>query len=207
MVRVTARQAFTRSRVKKLHERDERAKQLNVAKKKFQQLQLSVLGVSIKSRGPKKANQALNSNKTITPNRKITDYYSVRSRGTENIPLSPPQVGRSPEYLSRKLDMSIYIPADGQPIVITLDDTDEESENEIIQERLRFCERSDDYSSRNPSISSDEPKPNVEDTSPTPLRSPFNDPNFSIKLEDDLEIVDILPPIPLRDHPVVDLEV
>lgn len=214
MARVTARQAQvrTRAKAKKFQERDERAQILNQAREKYLR-QLSILGVALRVQNDKKPlinNNTSSAKKPPTTNHKITDYYSVRSKGRENVPLTPPLVGRNQRQPRAKITSCINGSTDGEwPLVITLGDTDDESDTEVEDDtssRLHSetNEENDEDLRSNPSIS--ETEPFAGNISHTSMLSPFIDPNFSIKLDEDLEIVDMLPPIALRDHPVVDLE-
>lgn len=214
MVRVTARQAQVRTRAKtrKFQERDDRAQILNRAREKYLH-QLSILGVAFRAHNDKKPlinNNTSRTKKPPTPNHKITDYYSVRSRGRENVPQTPPQVGRNQRHSTGKITSASNGSTDGKwPLVITLGDTDDESETDIESDipdspRSETNDENEEYVQSNPStIETETPARNLTQRS---IESPFSDPNFSIRLDEDLEIVDMLPPIALRDHPVFDLE-
>lgn len=220
MARVTARQAFTRSRTKKFQERDQKAKELKLAKQKFIQQILGVVNAR-NNRQPSErkpvsqtstsSSSTSSNNKHQVLNHKITDYYSVKAKGRENVPQTPPRLGRNLKQQQRKKDSNSFHDSsiDSEPLIITIGDTDDEEEEEDlktdneaennVQDRL-----SQDYKTSEDS-SYDERDENGS-TSGSQLESPFVDPNFSIKVEEDLEIVGMLPPIALRDHPVIDLD-
>lgn len=220
MARVTARQAFTRARSKKFQELDRKAKELRQAKQRFFQQILGVVNTKNNKPSERKPVSQLPSSSSLSStlvtssnkhnqmlNHKITEYYSVKAKGRENVPQTPPRLGRNIRQHRNKSNNNTYNSSiDGDPIVITIEDTDDEqdldTDNEVendIQDRL-----SQDY--KTSEDTSDDERDECGSTSGRPLESPFMDPNFSIKLEEDLEIVDMLPPIALRDHPVIDLD-
>lgn len=206
MARTTARQAFTRSRAKRVSNREAAAKAMKAAREKFLQ-QLSVLGAAINQKSDKKPvtvpMENSNTRKPVLQNHKITEYYLVMSRGRENVPKSSRQIERTLDIHPNKSlgrgetfnkgPLSSHISAGNSTVgheVITLDDSDDDGEEAINRSQIMLGYTSDNNTS------------DMESS----VESPFTDSNISLRVGDDIEIVDMLPPIPLRDHPVVDLD-
>jgi len=228
MARTTARQAFTRARSRREKGRYEATKTRLAARTKYLQLMSdlkeiaetqSATNSSRSANALRPASQEIDnslpqassksrarSRKNVSQNTKITDYYTVLSRGRENMSKSPPHETRSQILLrpSRGENPTDHRKAQGitsnravidNPETITISDSEETDgghvTNVFTDRRMKF-----DPDPANPSDASPLVKLNVS----------FKDLNVSVKVDEDIEIVDMLPPICLRDHPVVDLE-
>lgn len=125
-------------------------------------------------------------------NRKITDYYSICSRGRENCPKTPPTL----KPLSYRL-----ISMESLNITDTYK-TGETNKRKSRAETITICD------------TDDEDKVVIRNKLTTQkLMLPKYSLNNNVKQEmdqeesdEDVEIVEMLPPIPLRNHPVHDLE-
>lgn len=169
-------------------------------------------------------------------NRKITEYFHVSSRSRENIPKSPqpPRIFATRPQSQGRLGRPISEPmisrnsSDIEVIEILSDsDCPSECEDEDEEQEDSYCHEADHNQQVNDqngnlvdgsmaqdssyeSLTYESPlKKEMVDCKPTIVAMPnglFQGLNSSIKVDDELEIVDILPPISLRDHPVFDLE-
>lgn len=232
MARITARQAFTRSRARRENQRSEQARVINEARRKYIR-QLTDLGLmatenrqvtnsslddddssgsgsqkSEPSKFPRKLpihGRKIRLRRGAENNKKITDYFTVQSRGRENLPKSPQLIVRTstntttttPRQLSRtgtpsstpRYSREGNIHSDVE--IVTLSDSDDDSnDNTVSSIACHLSVKSEQFdNSDNPSL---------------PITSPFKD--LSVKVDEDIEIVDMLPPIPLREHPVFEIE-
>lgn len=153
-------------------------------------------------------------------NRKITDFFQIFSRSRENIPKSPPPLPpiirpQSQGRLGPRIEPLISRNStDIEVITISSDsdsssqcDQDEEDEDDYSGDEDAYGHDAKQAESPD-SPPSTHPNPDTLDCKPLIIPSDkfFARLNTSMAADDDLEIVDMLPPISLRDHPVVDLE-
>lgn len=150
-------------------------------------------------------------------NTKITDFYQILKRGRENIPKSP-QITRSQSLstsimdtmhanspnLSDSLTRTLSFKS-GTTEVITISESDDDTDKEGLD--VKKTETNSQVSS------TDDLHPELKleqnarcDTPLNNILGTLNDLNVGATADEDIEIVDMLPPIPLRDHPVVDVE-
>lgn len=163
-------------------------------------------------------------NDILKDNRKITDYFSVASKGRENIPKSShygqtrpviylpgTDFNHSISSLStltppNKYKMSHYSPtALGKNIdLITLSDSEHDSSIPMYPTQQNASHNRVSRDSDMPTLSNNLQQPDNSLKTTSILYS--TDETTRDETEDDIEILDMLPPIPLRDHPIHDVE-
>lgn len=210
MARVTARQAFTRAKVRRTLARASNSRNLNESTKGFANqvsrlgalklTQQHISGPSIEDANnnllgglaaatvSKRSSRKATKSSITAHNRKITDYYPVLLRGRENVPKSPQQVV-SPRLRGPQPSFQEHIE------VITIDSSDEESNQHSspsTSDTFRMKTEPLDHKCQLPQALG--------------LKISFDNLNIDSKLDEEIEIVDMLPPIPLRKHEIFDIE-
>lgn len=198
MARITARQALTRARSRRDKRREETSRAMAEAKTNYLR-KLSNIGIMVpnQSNQENRANEQSNDNKpkigrprkNVENNLKITDFFPVHSRGRENLPKSP--------------QVSKHMTRIGEVDVVTISDS--EDDNEISAhcnpQNLQKCDHNKSELSKSTLLKKEPPDVKAEFKQGGSLEI-----STSLRLDQDVEIVTILPPIPLRDHPLYDLE-
>jgi len=200
MVRTTARQAYTRSRASRERKRVESTRELVEGRRKYIRQLASLRDLSYGNNNtaphdnpqPDRTTSKPSTSKSTVRNRaedlrkKITDFF--------------PKVSH-PEYLltkirsSRPIHTTSFVDPDGTETITIHDSEDDEN-----------VRTSPDVSLSAQQFSSGTSSPYEQSVKAEPVQSNLSLDGLTLRLEEDIEIVDILPPIPLRDHPVFDLD-
>lgn len=186
MARVTARQAFTRARTKRMRTRAEMNKNLVRQKNNYVQ-QLSNMGVDVKLPPSTRATVKRQTRNQEDTHKKITDYFA----STNKLEFKA--------MTKKTLRTSSYIDTNGIEI-ITLEESDLENNNSTIDEN--------DPRNVSGSLPGDFNR-SASDSTRTDnsiFGSSLSDLDIKIKIDEDVEIVEMLPPIPLRDHPIHEID-
>lgn len=240
MARVTARQAFTRSRSKRLKEKADTDRSMLEARRRYVR-QLSSVGIHVEGGSQSADDQVPASQRR--PGRqirqqsgfkKITDYFAA----TKSLEFSPKR--KQPLRTSVSLDpngiecVTIYDSdndsAESHDVNQPTHANDNNQENEKQHENnndpgtsnANFSSTSDggtsgfwDTSSESGNSSKSAPastssaldiKPLITKLDHSSLGVSFEDLKLKIRVEEDIEVVDILPPIPLRKHEIFDID-
>lgn len=172
----------------------------------------------------------------LASNRKLTDFYPVYSRGRENIPKSPPAPKVRGPSIYRQHSTNLRPLRPGSPELIIIDDSSDDDDGESNRSLGNsYCSnRSTDSnptdtenvappSESRPTLIDQNANivpqanshhfsvsvPALKDVKPIILNSNGPIPqldNLSLSVDEEVEITAFLPPIPLRDHEVFDLE-
>lgn len=146
--------------------------------------------------------------------KKITDYFAVRPRGCEGIPKSP-KVTRKPKKISNlnalngrnsvaSTPNSLSGSDDNNKVeVISLIDSDDDCDG-LDSTNLGSSKRSSRVHNDLMSLKS-EWKRRISRTDSS-KKEPCGNSKVNSQTDEDVEIVEILPPIPLRDHPTFYVE-
>ena len=203
MARITARQAFTRAKSRQDKRKSELARTLLQARDRYIN-QLVTAGISYRDENPfrnlskrtlthpedsGRPLQMAKRKAATANNKKITDYFPVTTEGRENVFKNSHTKRQS---TSSRLNISSSFDLNGTEI-ITIGDSGSESFDD----------------NNNHSNHHQLPQHDVKPCQPlnvNNLNTSFQELNFSLQVDDDIEIVEMLPPIPLRDHPVFDLD-
>lgn len=230
MARVSARQAYTRAKSKRQKTRAESQKAMVEARLKYVK-QLTILGVSAEQlheskRSPRSRTRQTASTSDNMGSKKITDYFPV----TRNLDLMH-KVKSSKPMFSSSLDPSgvetITIYDSEQEDNPDNDDNNNNSattnnsnnsggSNSINNENLNTSWHSSLWDSSYESNNCDQstlPAKNTAQTDLKPFRSKVDNLGTSLQelklkfqVDEEIEIVEMLPPIPLRNHPVFEVD-
>lgn len=227
MARVTARTAYTRARSRRENSRAETTRQVAEARSRYVQQMADLASISAKVANTENLPTAQKIKlstkceamfkKAAAENRKITDYYHVLSKGRENVPKSPSQIARvrrisTPHMMAPIVrrprpvsNVSCSSPCNSDHIddveCITISDTEEDTLGSSIAHENSEINNNENDTSGTPRRRT--PVKSEILNSPLAKISPEE---ITAKIDDDIEITDILPPIPLRDHPVYEVE-
>jgi hypothetical protein len=170
MARITARQAFTRARARRIKSRTEQHKALMNQRNIFaQQLQAHEQSDAKTTRRSRRAMDE--------KSKKITDYFVT----TNKLCLGVKKMHTNSKQIE----------------VITIDCDANNNQDEGIENDPHNVNSSSEFSD----VSDN--KSNIEVSH---LGASLEDLGIEVKVEEDVEIVEILPPIPLRDHPVHEID-
>lgn len=234
MARVTARKAYLKAKERQEGKRNKVAakakKHLDPSNLEQPQQVENPLDQELSSQDNKSifaSTKRTRARKGLENNRKITEFYQILKRGRENLPKSP-RVTRSPN-VPRMLEVSNIIqassivsstrltkalPDDPSDEVITIDDSDDDSDDaqrsQATQDGCDTRLTEPEISLNNSQFSGLETKLKLEEDpscpSPSCKLESFKDLKVEANTDEDVEVLDVLPPIPLRDHPVFDLD-
>lgn len=203
MARVTARNAFAKTRAKRrnggptpgirqryvinlpLFNTDSNSQQSSISSTSRNQ-------DSVQPGSSKKRAQAIK-----TPNWKITDYFAVLSKGRENVPKSPQSLARAQRATNRlRQSLKSKCAPEVDALLITISDSEDDNPDHdkplIASDDRKIVEIKSDIKTETDPIKTE------------PCNIDFNEiPDDS---NEDIEIITTLPPISLRDHPVLELE-
>lgn len=209
MARITARQAYTRAKLKRERRRHDLDKAMIEARDRYIR-QLSDIGILVQDENtdqrsrPTRTNNNIGSNnkrspglkRSLTQNTKITDFFAVLSRGRDNVP----KFQACRRSSSSKLNVTSSL---GQNAieVITIDD----SETETCDDNNNNSNQISKHCDLIPQQIQSDVKP-FQHLNISNLGTSFEELNLKVKVDEDIEIVEMLPPIPLRNHPVFELE-
>lgn len=158
------------------------------ARQVHKQIKSTLTEDTAQSKSSKTARQSNNNN-----NKKITDFFSVRGR--ESFVKSPIVLGRTKSLIKLSRHNPILSTPNESKEVICLDDSDD-------------CDSQGSNSCSSEQSASDDKmltKLKLENTNmisslPNLMKTRLNN-DPSSRVDEDVEIVEMLPPIPLRDHP------
>lgn len=222
MARITAREAFFKAKSKRLRTQTLKPRPPANSIRQLSRISENVLNVrprSDSSSSQFETDSMSSTSTTVTrsarkvskkeiakDNKKITDYYPVASRGRENLAMSPISTishlttsmalnstsGR-PKRSPKKMPA---IQKQRKVEIVTICDTDDEDDivrsNRLITEKLKQSEK----------ICQLDLKHSIKLSDPEGIKQELTD----CTGDADIEIVEVLPPIPLRDHPIYDLD-
>lgn len=183
MARITARQAHTRAKYKRNVKRNDTSKAHSEARNRYiRQLWNAGIAVQDENNEDRKIppGKLINKEKglRLQKNSKITDFFTVKSARIQTMP--------DPRNHSKRNCIEI--------ITLDNDDDDDTSDrNNNMPPHLREPAEIKPLSHRRSINAAD-------------LGSSFRDLNLSVTVDEDIEIVEMLPPIPLRNHPVFDID-
>lgn len=225
MARITARQAYTRTRTKREQRKAESNRAILEARNRYIR-QLSDVGLIVQNEtnqmrsgpndntsGPSKFDHTMQTasgkrktriSKTNVNNRKITDYFPILTKGRENIQKSPIPITRGNRLRFFQVRRQSCSSSDQvECITINSDcESDDDNNNNIKDNSVAQAQATIENT-----ICKIEPTNiNQRKLSLSKLDTSFGELNIKVIVDDDVEIVDMLPPIPLRDHPVHELD-
>lgn len=220
MARVTARQAFTRAKSKRTKDKSASDRALLEARRRYIR-QLGQVGIQVEGasqlmqeqdRPVSKAQTNIikkrpspTRNAAIT-SRKITDYFAV----TKNLDLIT-RVRKPMARITSTRDQNgvevITIDEDDSDIPDSNNNHDNNENNNISLETLNSSDWSSSSGGSTPGSSKNgDIKPLRCKLDLSNLGKSFDELNLRVPIDEDIEIVDMLPPIPLRNHPVFDID-
>lgn len=210
MARITARQAYTRARTKRDKRRLDLDRAMVEARNRYiKQLSDVVRLAEVENKGMvpatsrSKRSPALRRNQSLD-NTKITDFFSKQTRGITT---------SSPKVISRPRSRSTNAIIDMNGIeIITIDDDDDV--DEVVNNRSSdITPNNEEQAQITTSDSNIDNLPSeLPDIKPfqqltlSDLSNSFEEIMTKLNVDEDIEIVEMLPPIPLRDHPVHDID-
>lgn len=236
MGRITARLASTRARSRRENKREETTRTLQEARTRYinQLSGLGIMRnpesrLLIQSNENSISESTISDNREAKPkslprgkiqlrkaaedNRKITDYYQLIHRGRENLVKSPLHIIRAPSASDRLSNSSVFTNYERPKLNMTTRRSSRNSGSTDVEvitlTDSEDCEENNNCSSnRIPEVKYKlPPAERIECSSSLVSETSFKDLNIEgVKIDEDIEIVEMLPPIPLRDHPLVDLE-
>lgn len=235
MARVTARQAFRKAQERIKGKNGRPAKRTNkdileshLRQQSDQSQQADTTGQPLFPRleikPTLKTTRATKNRKALDNNRKITDFYQVIKRDRENILKTPPTIRTRALAVSQISNDTMQttasttaqkwpkpLPSDPASEIILICDSEDEDDADsgarnVEHTKIMGIENSIIYDQTSNSELLLNLKLNSGCSSPSSELENFKDLTVAKKADDDIEVLDILPPIPLRDHPVFDLD-
>lgn len=223
MARVTARQAFTRAKTRRERGKVESTRALVEAKRRYVR-QLAQVGIVVdgssqmteaQNQAPKERSRRSASTNQASHSKKITDYFSK----TRSLDLFSPKV-KQPLKTSSSFDpngiecVTIY-DSDNEPpddnnnrgtATTSAPSIANANTSHAGSEASSIWDTSSDSGNSSHAAydmrTSEEIKPKIARLDISNLGVSFDELQLKVKVDEDVEIVDMLPPIPLRKHEV-----